>query len=78
MRPDAFRKAIQLSDLGVQGLHNNVGLRLTLGSLPENTACSIKKLVAPLLDLVWVHVEFLRRLARRLLTLGRKAPPLSP
>jgi hypothetical protein len=61
----------QLSDLGVQGLHIDVRLRLSLGGLSEHTGCSFKKLVAPLLDLVRMNIKFLRQFDQCLLALDR-------
>ena len=52
----------QLSDLRMQGLHIDCRLRLGLRGLAEDPGRALKQLIAPLLDLVRMGIEFLRQL----------------
>ncbi len=55
----------------MQGLHVDGRLRLRLRGFPEYPGRTLKQLVAPLLDLVRMDVEFLRKLDHGLLALDR-------
>jgi hypothetical protein len=61
----------QLSDLRMQGLYIDGRFRIGFRGFAEHPGRTLKKLIAPLLDLVRVDVELLHQLDHGLLTLDR-------
>ncbi len=61
----------QLSDLRMQSLYVDRRFRLRSWGLAKDPVGTLQKLIAPLLDLVRMHVETLRQLDQGLLTLDR-------
>ena len=55
----------------MQGLHINGGLGQSPRGFAKHPGCALKKLVAPLLDLVRMNVKILRQLDQGLLALDR-------